>query len=94
WIDSLCIVQDSAEDWQRQSAQMATIYTNAYLTLFTDCARDDGAGFLRPRSAWKYTAVTLPFADNVETGDAAHLADRGWISQERVLSRRILHFGR
>lgn len=33
WIDSLCIIQDDIEDWQRQSAQMASIYANAYVTI-------------------------------------------------------------
>ena len=33
WIDSLCIVQDDDEDWRKQSAEMADIYANAYLTI-------------------------------------------------------------
>ncbi|KAK3386525.1 heterokaryon incompatibility protein-domain-containing protein [Podospora didyma] len=120
WIDSLCILQDLVDDWKVQSAQMATIYANADLTLFADCAKDDQAGFLRKRYVTPSTAVTLPvlgeeepltlhlrgnsyegfdgslasqFSNNVETGTSAYLSDRGWILQERVLSRRILHFG-
>ncbi|ORX97177.1 heterokaryon incompatibility protein-domain-containing protein [Clohesyomyces aquaticus] len=33
WIDSLCIVQDNAEDWDVESSKMADVYSNAYLTL-------------------------------------------------------------
>jgi Heterokaryon incompatibility protein (HET) len=33
WIDSLAIIQDSTEDWQSESAQMASIYENALLTI-------------------------------------------------------------
>jgi hypothetical protein len=33
WIDSLCIIQDEELDWQQQSAIMADIYQNAYITL-------------------------------------------------------------
>jgi hypothetical protein len=33
WIDSLCIIQDDVRDWQQQSAVMAEIYQNAYITL-------------------------------------------------------------
>src|ERR1700712_4809159 len=33
WIDSLCIIQDSESDWREQSAQMASIYQNARLTI-------------------------------------------------------------
>ncbi|KAG4438146.1 hypothetical protein IFR05_006357 [Cadophora sp. M221] len=33
WIDSLCIIQDDAEDWQIESSRMADIFSNAYLTI-------------------------------------------------------------
>ncbi len=29
WIDSLCILQDSTDDWLKESAQMGDIYRNA-----------------------------------------------------------------
>lgn len=41
WIDTLCIMQDSQEDWAKESPRMASIYTNAILTIggdqFSDC---------------------------------------------------------
>jgi hypothetical protein len=33
WIDALCIVQDSSEDWVRESAKMSDVYANAFLTI-------------------------------------------------------------
>ncbi|KAH8782076.1 heterokaryon incompatibility protein-domain-containing protein [Hyaloscypha finlandica] len=33
WIDALCIVQDDPDDWERESARMADIYQNSFLTL-------------------------------------------------------------
>lgn len=33
WIDSLCIIQDSRDDWARECGQMAQIYQNAVVTL-------------------------------------------------------------
>jgi hypothetical protein len=33
WIDSLCIVQDSTADWQKESAVMEAIYRNGYLNI-------------------------------------------------------------
>jgi hypothetical protein len=33
WIDSLCIVQDDAVDWQVESSKMAVIYENSYITI-------------------------------------------------------------
>jgi len=32
-IDSLCIIQDSVEDWDRESAMMCSNYENAILTI-------------------------------------------------------------
>ncbi|XP_014554914.1 hypothetical protein COCVIDRAFT_82223, partial [Bipolaris victoriae FI3] len=33
WIDSLCIVQQDCEDWQREAAQMPEVYANAAVTI-------------------------------------------------------------
>ena len=33
WIDSLCIVQDSTEDWRREGSMMADIYESAIVTI-------------------------------------------------------------
>ncbi|KAK8052489.1 hypothetical protein PG993_003874 [Apiospora rasikravindrae] len=33
WIDSLCIIQDSAEDWRDQAEIMALVYNNSVLTI-------------------------------------------------------------
>jgi hypothetical protein len=33
WIDSLCIIQDSVEDWEVESAKMAAMYSGANITI-------------------------------------------------------------
>jgi hypothetical protein len=33
WVDSLCIIQDSAEDWAREGSQMDEVHKFARLTL-------------------------------------------------------------
>ncbi|KAL8337029.1 hypothetical protein RB601_008498 [Gaeumannomyces tritici] len=33
WIDSLCIIQDSATDWERESQKMGDYYRRAWLTI-------------------------------------------------------------
>lgn len=38
WIDSLCIVQDDAQDWEREAAKMALIFESAYLTIAATAA--------------------------------------------------------
>jgi hypothetical protein len=40
WIDSLCIIQDDILDWQKQAAEMASIYENAHLVLSASKAYD------------------------------------------------------
>lgn len=44
WIDSLAIIQDSKDDWQEQSAQMASIYENALLTIAATTSNNCGGG--------------------------------------------------
>jgi hypothetical protein len=117
WVDSLRILQDSAEDWDIESSRMVDVYSNAYVTLFADRARDDDGGFLGPRKFEDNQPLALKL--RIRTGDnatlpllmrtpimysySAHdfshtvdkfiLSERGWILQERLMSRRILHFG-
>jgi hypothetical protein len=33
WIDSICIIQDSKDDWEAESAKMGLVYRNAYVTI-------------------------------------------------------------
>ncbi|KAK4200783.1 heterokaryon incompatibility protein-domain-containing protein [Triangularia verruculosa] len=49
WIDALCIIQDDPEDWQREAAMMAQVYSNAYITVTALSASSVQDGFLAPR---------------------------------------------
>jgi hypothetical protein len=46
WIDSLCIIQDSEDDWLYESKLMHEYYGNAVLTIAVDMASADTEGFL------------------------------------------------
>ena len=46
WIDSLCIIQDDREDWKTESASMANIYANSFLTIAATSAMGAASGFL------------------------------------------------
>ena len=46
WIDALCIVQDSAEDWEKESTRMSDIYENAFLTIAAASSSSAGETFL------------------------------------------------
>ncbi|KAM7199009.1 Heterokaryon incompatibility protein (HET) domain containing protein [Rhypophila sp. PSN 637] len=49
WIDSLCILQDSVEDWQKAVIEMPDIYNHAELNICGPAAADCTAGFLHDR---------------------------------------------
>ncbi|CZR66943.1 uncharacterized protein PAC_16843 [Phialocephala subalpina] len=44
WIDSLCILQDSTTDWERESARMAEIYSKSYLTISASSSTGSNSG--------------------------------------------------
>ena len=46
WIDSLCIVQDDMDDWEREAATMPRLYAAAYLTIAAAHGADGSAGVL------------------------------------------------
>lgn len=48
WIDSLCILQDSSDDWITESSRMDQVYSQALVTIVADAAEDSMSGFLRP----------------------------------------------
>ncbi|KAG8529061.1 uncharacterized protein KY384_005696 [Bacidia gigantensis] len=49
WIDSLCILQDDTEDWERESSNMGAYYENAYVTIAADASRDGTVPLLSAR---------------------------------------------
>jgi hypothetical protein len=46
WIDCLCIIQDSKEDWLTESLRMGDIYKNAVITIAAEAAEDGSVGIL------------------------------------------------
>ncbi|GAP82977.1 putative HET domain-containing protein [Rosellinia necatrix] len=63
WIDSLCIVQDDAEDWRREAGRMAGVYRNAHLVLSAARAGSDEEGFLSIRPRPDHVTLTTRGAD-------------------------------
>jgi hypothetical protein len=101
WIDSLCIVQDSDEDWRRQSAYMADIYENARFTIAASIANNPTEGYFREtnrscigqplpghRGVWIRQDPTLQGSKHY----GWPLLRRGWVFQELSLSPRTIHF--
>lgn len=107
WIDSLCIIQGSAKDWQTEAPSMNKVYRNAFLTLSAMASADAYGGLFRDRDP--YMSSPCPFSVMVE-GEGlteglvmksdlweteitqAPLNQRAWVVQERVLAPRTLYF--
>jgi hypothetical protein len=101
WIDALCIIQDSLEDWEHESARMCSIYSGAILTIGAAWATNASEGILRLRSN---KHPTLRFINEDGAIGTAHLRphppsyydamqplnSRGWTFQERRLAPRTL----
>ncbi|KAI0802136.1 heterokaryon incompatibility protein-domain-containing protein [Xylaria sp. FL0064] len=101
WIDSLCIIQkderglngDGAwkRDWEIEAKKMGGVYSGAALTIAsTGSTCSDGGCFHTRRTQSLRPDDIFDFERNV---NLAPLNTRGWVTQERLLSRRILHFG-
>ncbi|KAK3354084.1 heterokaryon incompatibility protein-domain-containing protein, partial [Lasiosphaeria hispida] len=112
WIDSLCIIQDSTADKDREIPKMASIYSNAIFNIAASAAADSSEGLFRERSPSLFQPIELPLnfelADGTKKSCFATLSrllhrqagqklqstldGRGWIFQERALSRRVFSF--
>jgi hypothetical protein len=51
WIDSLCIIQDSEDDWAKEAATMADVYDNSCCNIAATSAPDSSHGCFTERSA-------------------------------------------
>ncbi|CAH0003174.1 unnamed protein product [Clonostachys byssicola] len=101
WIDSLCIIQNDGKDWEREAGRMEYVFSSAYCTIAATSASSSMQGFLRQRRPRSCVTVKTdagplylaPFIDNFKKDvEEGVLNSRGWVLQERALSRRTIHF--
>ncbi|CCL99822.1 uncharacterized protein FIBRA_01846 [Fibroporia radiculosa] len=103
WIDTLCILQDSAEDKTREIARMHNIYRDAYVTIVAASARRVREGFLEDRDDPMEEDRRLPLwcpdgrLGTISVFDAWSYTpyrnpvdERAWCFQERAMSPRTL----
>ncbi|CZR63019.1 uncharacterized protein PAC_12916 [Phialocephala subalpina] len=48
WIDALCIIQDSPEDWAHEAERICGVFRNSYVSIAAEAATDSSSGFLIP----------------------------------------------
>ncbi len=108
WIDALCIIQDSTEDWRKEAAEMGNVYKNGFCNIAATGALNSSIGCFWDRNPLLIQACKIYFkwresprgsfycCDKTiwpkNVGDTP-LNNRAWVAQERLLSPRIVHFG-
>ncbi|KAI0181139.1 heterokaryon incompatibility protein-domain-containing protein [Hypoxylon sp. FL1284] len=105
WIDSLCIIQDSLEDWNEQSNLMGDIYRKADLVIAATHASAAEDGFLTEnRFSYREGVVSMASENShrptsfkyrlvpPHRNQEGPLDDQGWAYQERLLARRYVSF--
>ncbi|KAI1801335.1 HET-domain-containing protein [Daldinia bambusicola] len=102
WIDRLCIIQDSKEDWQAEASIMGPVYTHGLLNIAALGASDDQSGcfFSRDPTLVSPTIVDLTsHGDNIAAFYRFEAEEESWrkdfegeplISRAWVLQERIL----
>ncbi|WYZ39887.1 hypothetical protein EsH8_IV_000228 [Colletotrichum jinshuiense] len=107
WIDCLCIIQDSADDWKTEAPTMKDVYMNSACNVAAAASDDPDGGLFRERDTSSVAPglVDIQFAskaldryfvfDNEYERRYIHagaLRTRGWVFQERFLAPRVLSF--
>jgi hypothetical protein len=79
WVDSLCILQDSKDDWKDESAKMGQIYSNSVCTICASAAETADGGFLQTR----YALANVPCCidGSIEKGLWAVGNNKGWFDK-------------
>ncbi|OHX00718.1 heterokaryon incompatibility protein [Colletotrichum incanum] len=102
WIDTLCIIQDDKDDWENESTKMEEVFSAAYCTISAASAKSSLDGFLSHRSPRPCVQLHMEGSrdlyvcshiDNFHQDvELAEINQRGWVLQERALSRRSIYY--
>ena len=107
WIDALCIVQDSKEDWMKEATNMANIYRYSFCNLAASVGPDSRFGLFWESDPYaahicvieaKINGIKSGFFDvhNYESYETdvknSVLESRAWVLQEVLLAPRIIYF--
>ena len=107
WIDALCILQDSTDDWRKEAGNMSDIYYFSFCNLAACLASDSHGGLFCDRDPLSFhTCVVQARIDDSPRSffeienhcslsteiQNSDLESRAWVLQEMLLAQRILYF--
>ncbi|OCL09963.1 HET-domain-containing protein [Glonium stellatum] len=108
WIDALCIIQDSAEDWGREAEMMEKVYRRSLCNIAASDSKDGSGGLFFSRdkdtiAPYRFTCECDGVSNKsfyLTVGEAfwrselqqSPLYRRAWVLQEQLLAPRTLHF--
>lgn len=107
WIDALCIIQDSQEDWSHEALLMSSVYSNSYLNIAATSSENGNGGLFVAQNPLLANPCTIEANwDGLSSGsyvcydgstrrrriDGGPLNKRAWVLQERLLAPRVVHF--
>ncbi|KAH7324534.1 heterokaryon incompatibility protein-domain-containing protein [Stachybotrys elegans] len=102
WIDTLCIIQNSRDDWASESRVMDKVYLNSLCTIAASDGTDATCGLFTKRDPsmamfscqQQFRGREIEFQVVPEwievVREHCSLYKRGWVTQERFLSPRLL----
>ena len=96
YIDSLCIIQDSTEDWQREASLMSDVYTNSWCNIAATKALDGRDGCFAERTLLDISQCVIEAkwdshpSQTYYTVANQKLLQCAWVTQDMVLFPKVL----
>lgn len=87
WIDSLCIIQDDAADWEAEASSMAAIFENSFLTIAATSSIDsrEGCFIEMTNKNLQYAMATQSFNNLGEGRASSNFSLRSQIAERSML---------
>lgn len=80
WVDALCIIQDSAEDWGYESTKMCDVYKGAVITISASSSLKAAEGFLHQRKLQTNNCILpwkTPDPDDSQSAEDQKIVTKG-----------------